>query len=441
MATYIAMYAMYESLVAVRQGRTELLLAEEITPNSDARVWTIRLRDSIRFSDGSPVTATDALASLRHFAASPVLGSFFTDVDLAASRAVDPTRLELTLTRPRADLIESVLTQASLVMKDGDPTATIGSGPFRLAGGTAAEGWSLDRVDGARLRAQIPGLDVRAINTPDTRANALSGNQVDYAYDLSPTSARTLSSRRDLAIGSSGPASSKALAVILNTRVAPFDNPSVRLAAKLTVDREALVKNVFQGYGTVGNDLLGPGLPTYPTGLPARTRDVSKARALFAAAGVRKIEFTVAEVSAGLTAAAELMVTQFAQAGVALTIVTADPAGFYADTKALARLPMFTTYYLNRTTSSALPFMTGSAGFFNLSGFGDADYDSRLTRMAQEVDPATRQRLIDETAQIAAEQGGDLIWGFQEIIDGRVRALGEVSVGQSAPMFGSAAFS
>ncbi|NLG54969.1 MAG: ABC transporter substrate-binding protein, partial [Rhodococcus sp.] len=100
-ATYVALYGIYDALALVVDGQLQLRIAESITPNDNATVWTVTLRET-QFSDGSPVTAGDVLASYQHYAQSPMLGSHFMDFDFAASRAIDDKTIELVLTRPRA---------------------------------------------------------------------------------------------------------------------------------------------------------------------------------------------------------------------------------------------------------------------------------------------------------------------------------------------------
>ena len=134
-------------LVADRQGRPDYQLSRAITPNQDATRWTVSLRSGVRFSDGSPLTADDALASLRFLAASPGFAGFFSDVDMQASRVVNAEELELVLTRPRADLVTTVLTAASMVWKQGrgDAAIPVCSGPYQVASFNAQNGALLSR--------------------------------------------------------------------------------------------------------------------------------------------------------------------------------------------------------------------------------------------------------------------------------------------------------
>ena len=49
----------------------------------------------------------------------------------------------------------------------------------------------------------------------------------------------------------------------------PFDDVLVRQAMRLIVDRQALINVALGGFGTLGNDLFGTGLPYYAESLPA----------------------------------------------------------------------------------------------------------------------------------------------------------------------------
>ena len=67
---------------------------------------------------------------------------------------------------------------------------------------------------------------------------------------------------------------------------APFTDPRVRQAIALTLNRPAMVAALFQGYADVGNDSpFAPVFASTNTSVPQRVQDISKAKALLAAAG------------------------------------------------------------------------------------------------------------------------------------------------------------
>ena len=63
--------------------------------------------------------------------------------------------------------------------------------------------------------------------------------------------------------------SPQAMMFYMDTTQAPFNDVRVRQAIKLIADRQALVASAINGFGTVGNDIVGKGLPFYDNDLPA----------------------------------------------------------------------------------------------------------------------------------------------------------------------------
>ena len=61
---------------------------------------------------------------------------------------------------------------------------------------------------------------------------------------------------------------------IMHANTAPFDNNDLRLALKYAIDRELLVKQILQGYGSVGNDFpINAAYPLFSTDIPQRPYD------------------------------------------------------------------------------------------------------------------------------------------------------------------------
>ena len=68
-------YMVFDTLYATdAEFRVQPQMAEGHLVEDEGRLWTIRLRDGLRFHDGSPVLARDAVASIRRFAARDSFG-------------------------------------------------------------------------------------------------------------------------------------------------------------------------------------------------------------------------------------------------------------------------------------------------------------------------------------------------------------------------------
>ena len=96
---------------------------------------------------------------------------------------------------------------------------------------------------------------------PDStaQANALRTGEIDLATGLNSAALTTLSGAPNVKVAEPTLESASALELALNTRVAPFNDPEARRAAKLTVDRDKLVNTVLGSTGEVANDMLGKG--------------------------------------------------------------------------------------------------------------------------------------------------------------------------------------
>ena len=70
--------------------------------------------------------------------------------------------------------------------------------------------------------------------------------------------------------------------------LAPFNDVRVRQAFRLIVNRPEMLQVAQSGYGSIGNDLFGKGLPSYNDELPQRAYDPEKAASLLKAAGQSK---------------------------------------------------------------------------------------------------------------------------------------------------------
>ncbi|ANY07197.1 ABC transporter substrate-binding protein [Pseudonocardia sp. HH130630-07] len=279
-------------------------LAASVTPDRTGARWRVRLREVIAH-DGRPITAPDVLASLRRVAdpgtgatAAPLLSN----LDPAASRALSPTEAELVLYTP--DYLFPLVLGApgTGIVRDGRGGAPVGTGAFR----TGTDPGVLLRHDAHWLgAARSPELVFLVDDDEENRYQSLLDGHVCYAHDLFPHSVRRIlgrtgteivstpgSATRFLEVGSGRPRRVGAADLGGPDAAGPagesgsvLDDPRVREAVRLGLDRTELVRTVLLDLGTPGDDLFGPGLAHHPGGVPPVQRDVGRARELVTAAG------------------------------------------------------------------------------------------------------------------------------------------------------------
>ena len=235
--------------------------------SADGRTWTFRLRPGLRFHDGEPVRAADAVASIRRWIPRDVMASRL-GTCLDAIEAVDDRTFRLRLNRPFPKLLYAFGKSTTVVLfvmperiAKGDPYKTItefvGSGPMRfrkdewVVGASAA----FERFDGYQPRPETAswlaggkrmGVDrIEWVTMPDpgTASAALQNGEVDWwetaIPDLAPVLRRANGVRVDVAdpLGNVG-------IVRPNCLTAPANARLFRQAIQCVLDQEDMMRAV-----------------------------------------------------------------------------------------------------------------------------------------------------------------------------------------------------
>ncbi len=427
-----------DTLVAERDGKLVYQLASEITPNTDASQWTLRLRPGVRFSDGSALTSGDVFASLQFLSRSMGFGSFFQDVDFKASRIVDDRTLTLMLTRPRADLVTTVLSAASMVWKQGQGDAHIPvcSGAYRVAQFTASEGALLTR----NLHAWQPALwfdriEIRPLGDPTARVNALLSGAADFAFDIPVTNAKQVTDRKGFQVLRSGVANASSWYFALNSRVKPFDDRQVRQALKMLINRQQFVDVVLGGYGYVGNDVFGQGLTGYDSTLKQRQQEVAAAQTILREKGVTTLHMLTADLTPGLNDASELLRQQLADAGITLTLERVEPADYLSSLPRLHQAQMIAMFALNRPFIATLPMLFGAENPYNYGGWYPPEFAQRVEQARTTLERSSQQQRLNQLQQQLWEEGPYLLWGYRDQLSAMREGFSGVELSQGIPLF------
>jgi peptide/nickel transport system substrate-binding protein len=403
------------------QFRIQLALAEEIVPSTDAKSWTIRLRQGLEFHNGKTITAEDVVFSLRRILdpASPQSGAAgLVAVDPAGFQIVDPRTVRLTLKTADAVLLDQLAQYNNGIVPVGyDPKSPVGSGPFKFSSFEPGQQSSFLRHPNY-WRSGEPYLDeIVIIAFPDdtARVNALLGGQVD-AIDQVPLG--------QISVIEANPGvrlleSQTGAWIPFTMRVdqAPFNDPRVRQAFRLIADRDQLVRQVLGGHGTVGNDLYARFDPAYNADLPQRKQDIAKAKELLRQAGKEglTVELVTSPVAAGLVEAAQVFAKQAEAAGVKVKVRKVDSGEFYGDNYlkwTFAQDFWFTRGYLPQTAQGSLPTSP-----YNETHWADPAFIKLVEEARATTDESKRHKLLRQAQQLEYDNGGHLIWGFPNQVD------------------------
>lgn len=398
-------------------------LALEWTPNDDSTVWEVTLRPDVTWHDGKPFTADDVMYTFGEMAdAKHVSHASVTNIDLRGLRKIDDLTLEIPLKSPNARLFDSFVQQNTVIVQDGatDFTNPVGTGAFMFDSFTVGER-SLCRRNPDYWDEGKPYVDEWediSIDDNAARLNALLAGEVDMISQIPFAQAKEQQERGDIQVIA---AESPALQVFLMAvDIAPFDDVRVRQAFRLIADRQALIDGALFGFGTVGNDLAGKGLPFYAEDLPVREQNLDEARALLSAAGHDNLTVTLhtSDIVPGFVEAATLFAQQAQGAGVTVE-VKREPANAYFDTSLLyTKLDFAQSFW----TYSSIPLWYEqsllSDAVWNETHWRDPETD-RLIREAQGApDEETATELWHQIQEIQYEEGGYIVWAYQHLVDG-----------------------
>ncbi|MDO8392506.1 MAG: ABC transporter substrate-binding protein [Actinomycetota bacterium] len=295
----------YETLVTTN-AQSELLpgIAESWEQPSDTS-FVFTLRPGVTFSNGRALTADDVVGSLQRII-DPNTGSYWAPQmgPIDKITAVDATTVQVDLTAPYAPFLASLANISAAILPmteltDGsfDPTTQmLGSGPFMLKEHLADQQWTFERNpnywrEGFPL---LDGVEVRVVPDDATRVAALRDGSIDIGYFGSPDAPALLDGVADVDV--TVQRSSDMYWLQLNSvgPDSPFADVRVRQAVAYALDRDAIITNALAGNGEA-TGVASAGLPgaCAADGLPTYTRDVEKAKALLAEAGVTDLKFEI----------------------------------------------------------------------------------------------------------------------------------------------------
>jgi peptide/nickel transport system substrate-binding protein len=423
-------FQLYDALLGWDQNyKLTNLLAEEVSSNANATVWTVKLRSGVVFHDGTPMTADDVIYSYNRIINPKAPGMGATQLAALKSsgiKKIDASTVQFTLDSPNSVFDEAMAVYGNtIVPQNFNPKAPIGTGPFKLK--SFSPGQQIVFTANRDYWGEVPHVDDLTIiefADPTARVNALLGGNVDAISDLPSSQVKVVQAQGmkvlDAHTGAWQP-------FTMRIDVKPFDDVRVRQAFRLMIDRQAMISQAYGGYGWVGNDMYAPFDPGTPQ-LAQREQDIDQAKSLLSQAGYNndlKVTLTTSDAVGGsAVAAAQVFAQQAKAAGVTVNVNKVDPSIFYGNqylTWPFAQDFWYTRNYLAQTAQGTLPTAP-----FNETHWKNAQWLKVVQQAFKTADRAARDQLIGEAQKIEQEQGGLIVWAFNDQTDAYSAKLGGV---------------
>ena len=411
----------YQGLFGLdKDMKVKNVLAESYTVSDDGLVYTIKLREGVKFQDGSDFNASAVKVNLDR-ASNPdnKLKRYNLYKNIASTEAVDPATVKITLKQPFSAFINILAHPASAMIS---PAALekygkeigfhpVGTGPYTL------ETWNQTDFVKVKKNANywqpgLPKLDTitwRPVVDNNTRAAMLQTGEAQFAFPIPYEQAAVLQKNAKLDLVTTPSIMQRYIS--MNVTQKPFDNPKVREAINYAINRDALVKVAFAGFATPATGVVPPAI-AFSEQFTPWPYDPAKARQLLKEAGYPNgFETTLWSSHNHSTAQKVLQFTQqqLAQVGVKVKLTAMDAGQRAAQVEGKGKkesgVRMFYTGWSASTGEAdwALSPLFASQNWpptlFNTAFYGNPEVDRDLAAALKTNDNAQKEALYKKAQE------------------------------------------
>lgn len=364
--------------------------------------WVFKLKQGVKFHDGTEMTATDVKFSLERSMSSAKVKHVLAEVK--SVDIVDAYTVKVTTKVPFAPFLFTLAHQGvSIVSKqateaDGSFRNPIGTGPY-----TFGEWVSGDRVvlkknpsyfDAAN-KPQAESLVFKVIPEPTSRTIALENGEVDAVVALDPNDVGKVESNGQLAVYIKP--STDIQYVGMNIEKAPFNNVKVRQAFNYALDKESILTVALNGYGEVATSIIPSTIFGHKAG--PYSYNPAKAKALLTEAGFDFSQTIPLWASGDVRKKiAEVVQANLSEIGVKAEIEMFEWGAYLQATNSGNQGLFLLGWSSNPDPDSMLTplFSKGSIGAQNRTRYFNPKVESYLEAGRVEMDSAKRQKLYND---------------------------------------------
>ncbi|TSD50184.1 ABC transporter substrate-binding protein [Rhodococcus sp. KBS0724] len=400
-------------------------LAQSLEPSVDSKTWTLKLRDGVTFSDGTPFDSKAVTDSITRYVTNKGAQSNLWAAKVASMDTPDASTVVFNLVDPWTGIQSMLATGPGLIVapsaQQGDQFTPIGAGAFTLEKFAPNEELVLAaRSDYYGGAPRIDKLKLISIVGAQPTAEALETGGIDVAY------MRTLAPILDLIEnGNPGFIDIPSLGYISNVNMAPGRPGSdvrVRQAIAFAIDPETLNTRVNNGKGLPGQVIFQDTSRWHNDVAPIGV-DPAKAKELLGQAMADgydgKITFlSIQEPSAQATALGVQAMLNAVGFDAQIEYVTSSGdlvKRLYADRDfdmstgalSLTEADPFERLYTNNKTGAKN----------NITGYSDAEMDSLLDELGVATTDEGKKAVLAKIQERANETVPWQVWGNAPMLD------------------------
>jgi len=383
--------------------------------SDDNKAITFTLRQGVKFHDGEPFDAEAVKYNIERKLTLPESRRKSEINEITGVDVIDPHTVRLNLSKPSAPLLAQLADRAGMMIspKAAKSAGTafannpVCAGPYKFVERIAQDRIVIERFPGYwnKDAYAFERVIYQPITDATVRLANLQAGSLDLIERLAPTDVEV--ARKDRRLKLAEITGLAYLGIDVNvangarSKTPIGQDPRIREALELSIDREALNQVVFNGAFLAGNQPVPPENPYYAAAVPMPKRDVAKAKALLAAAGQPNptIEMMVPNQSED-QAVSQVVQSMAAEAGFSIKLSVVE----------------FATSLQEQTKGNYETFMIGwsgrvdpdgniynfhhSKGSLNYTKVNIPELDTLLDDARATLDVAQRAKLYEQAAQI-----------------------------------------
>jgi peptide/nickel transport system substrate-binding protein len=430
--TNFLQYTMHNHLTEIRpDGQLGPLLAESYETGSDPAEWIFKLRKDVEFHNGKSLTADDVIASLDRHRGEESTSAMKSAMQEIVSLTVDGNHVvKIKLKSASVDfpVMLSAGSLAILPSKNGQiEEFRIGCGSYILEDFEPGQYSRVKKNPNYYLsdRAFVDSAEILTIADTTARQNALVTGAVEVIGDVDASTADLFGRNKKIKVLDVG--STQHYTFPMRTDLAPFDNNHVRMALKLSIDREEVLDKIFSGHGQLGNDHpISLANRYHNAELEQQAFDPEKAKWHLKQAGLSTLKIKLS-ASDGLYPGAVDTVVLFSehakQSGIEITPNRMPDDGYWSDV--WLKHPWSASYWSGRPTEDWM-FTQGysATSNWNESYWKNDRFNQLLVAARGEVDENLRREMYYEMQAITRDDCGSVIHAFSNYISAHHETVG-----------------
>ena len=371
------------------------------------------LRTNAVFHNGELLTAEDVKYSIERAIVSPEVEHIASPIKNV--EIIDPYTIMLNLKDPFAPILSHLAhsTMGILNKKAAEAAGQdidqnpVGTGPYKLKAWNRGQNTLLEaHTEYWGEAPKIANLEFRVIPEASARTIALETGDIDIAYDIDAIDRERVSESADLQLIEEAIARIEYLGFNIEKGKNPiWKDKRVREAVTLAIDTDGIINSVLFGSGTPADSVIYKTVVGHYDGLTPRKRDVAKAKALLAEAGVKPgLEVSAWTSEGQRQKMLEVIQANLKEIGINLKIEVYEWARFL-DGTGKGEHDMFVLGWTTVTGDADYGIYNlihtkafGGAG--NRSFYSNPEIDTLLDNARKEIDPVKRDAMYQTIQEV-----------------------------------------